>query len=54
MASKKRPKIDHIIKTGVNEKGEFNSTQKLVLKTADSIFNSPSRAPAAGHNKKKK
>jgi len=52
MSNKKKPKIDHIIKTGVNEKGEFSKTQKLVLKTADSIFNSPSRAAAAGTKKK--
>lgn len=49
-SNKKKPKIDHIIKTGVNEKGEFSKTQKLILKTADKVFNSPSRA--AGTKKK--
>ncbi|MGC1133746.1 MAG: hypothetical protein WA941_13050 [Nitrososphaeraceae archaeon] len=49
-SNKKKPKIDHIIKTGVNEKGEFSKTQKLVLKTADKVFNSPGRA--AGTKKK--
>ncbi|MGH9986077.1 MAG: hypothetical protein ACRD8W_19215 [Nitrososphaeraceae archaeon] len=53
MSSKKRKhKVDHIVGTGVNEKGEFSKTQKLILKTADSIFNSPRRSPAAGTKKK--
>lgn len=41
--SKRKPKIEHIIKTGVNEKGEISKTQKQAIRTADSIFNPPSK-----------
>lgn len=44
MSEKKKPRIYHQIKTGVNEKGEFPKVVKLVVKTADKVFNSPSRA----------
>lgn len=44
MASNKRkPKVEHIIKTGVNEKGEISKTQQQAIRTADSIFNSPAK-----------
>lgn len=56
MANKntRKPKIDHIIKTGLNEKGEFSKTQKLILKTADSVFNTPSKAIPTFNNKPRK
>jgi hypothetical protein len=44
MSGKKKPRIYHQIQTGVNEKKEFPKDVKLVVKSADSVFNSPSRA----------
>ncbi|MGA7368297.1 MAG: hypothetical protein WBX01_04155 [Nitrososphaeraceae archaeon] len=53
MASKKnKPRIYHSIKTGVNEKGEFGKEVKLIIKTADSVFNSPSKTKRANNNRK--
>lgn len=54
MSSKKKPRIYHQIKTGVNEKGEIPKEVKLMIKTADRVFNSPSRTKSTFNDKPRK
>jgi hypothetical protein len=40
-SNKNKPKIEHIINTGVNERGEIQKNQRIAIRKADNILNSP-------------
>ena len=51
-SNKRKPQIIHT-STGHTENGKPTKEHRLIVKTADSVFNSPSRLTTAGTNKKK-
>jgi len=52
-SNKRKPHIIHT-SSGHTENGKPTKEHRLIVKTADKVFNSPSTAAAAGTKKRKK